>query len=43
MQLLFLRYFPGLSMADFETANGFPLDLWDAGKALITEWMKRGL
>jgi hypothetical protein len=41
--LLFLHYFPGLSLADFETPNGFPVDLWDAGKVLIDAWMKRGI
>jgi hypothetical protein len=43
MQLLFLRYFPGLSLADFETPNGFPVDLWDVGKVMVESWMKRGL
>ena len=43
MQLLFLRYFPGLSLADFSTPNGFPADLWDTGKAMIEVWMKRGM
>lgn len=43
MELLFLRYFPGLSLADFRTPNGFPADLWDSGKAMIEMWMKRGL
>jgi hypothetical protein len=41
--LLFLRYFPGLSLADFEVPNGFPVDLWDSGKALIEAWQKRGV
>lgn len=43
MELLFLRYFPGLSRADFQSPNGFPADLWDVGKALIESWMKRGM
>lgn len=42
-ELLFLRYFPGLSRADFDTPNGFPIDWWDAGKTLIDQWMKRGI
>lgn len=43
MELLFLRYFPGLSLSDFQTPAGFPADLWDAGKVMIEHWMKRGM
>lgn len=42
-QLLFLRYFPGLRQDDFDSPNGFPVDWWDGGWALIQAWMKRGL
>ena len=43
MELLFLRYFPGLTLADFQSPNGFPADLWDVGKALIKSFMERGM
>jgi hypothetical protein len=43
MEMLFLRYFPGLRLADFETPNGFPADRWDFGKSMIKAWMDRGL
>lgn len=39
--LLFLHYFPGLSLSDFDTPNGFPADLWDAGKQFIDMWRAR--
>lgn len=43
MQMLFLHYFPGLRLSDFEPPNDFPADRWDTGKAMIESWMKRGM
>lgn len=42
MEMLFLHYFPGLRLSDFDRPNGFPADRWDVGKQLVQIWMKRG-
>lgn len=40
--MLFLHFFPGLSKADFDRPEGFPIDQWEIGKQLINSWTKRG-
>ena len=42
-ELLFLRYFPGLRPEDFTSPNGFPVDWWDTGRALIDRWLRQGI
>jgi hypothetical protein len=45
-QLLFLRYFPGMTPDFVENGpdgNGIPWDWWTFGCDLIDEWFKRGV
>lgn len=45
-QLLFLRYFPGMTPEYVEhgpDGNGIPWDWWSAGCDLIDGWVKRGV
>lgn len=39
--LLFLKMFPGLTMADVQNDH-FPHDWWEFGKSLVDAWWKRG-